>query len=171
MKNRWDDKTLAKQDKRPKAPVPFDERARRVFLEALQRTGMVGISADAAGVRHQTVYRMTKKNEYFAEMYQEALCAYRDGIEKEAHRRAVDGVKKGVWYRGARVGTEREYSDSLMQTLLKGNRPEKYRDRLDVDARVIAGVMVIATADAQEPEQSDSWADENREVIDVDSED
>lgn len=154
-----------------KAYVRLDNRGKQTYIDTLRRTGMRAISAQAAGVSVATIIKHLKKDEQFAESCNESLESYRDTIEAEAYRRAVTGFEKGIYYQGVRMDTELQYSDALMQTLLKGNRPEKYRDRLDVDARVIAGVMVIATADAPEPEQSDSWAKDNREVIDVDSED
>lgn len=171
MSKRSKDEAISTQEKWKKPYTYFDDRARIVYLESLERTGMVGLSAKACGVTHRQINRVFKKDEAFAEACQEALCAYRDRIEAEAHRRAVEGVEKGVWYRGARVGTEQEYSDSLMQTLLKGNRPEKYRDRLDVAATVVAGVMVanVAPKASTRGDSKQEWADGD-EVIDVDGE-
>jgi hypothetical protein len=55
-----------------------------------------------------------------------------DILEAEAHRRAVEGVEKPVgWYKGRPGGYVREYSDVLLIFLLKGLRPEKYKDRLE----------------------------------------
>lgn len=46
-------------------------------------------------------------------------------------RRAHEGVKKAVYYKGKVVGYETEFSDSLMITMLKATDPEKFRDRSD----------------------------------------
>ena len=56
-----------------------------------------------------------------------------DVLEAEACRRAVEGVEKPVgWYKGEPGGYVREYSDILTIFLLKGLRPEKYRDRVEM---------------------------------------
>ena len=53
-------------------------------------------------------------------------------LEPEAIRRAVDGVEKAVYYRGAQVGVEREYSDTLLIFLLKGWKADRYTERREV---------------------------------------
>lgn len=47
-------------------------------------------------------------------------------LQSEAIRRAVQGVEKGVYFKGERVDTETVYSDGLLQTLLKGRLPETF---------------------------------------------
>jgi hypothetical protein len=48
------------------------------------------------------------------------------GLQSEAIRRAVEGVDKGVYFKGELVDTEKVYSDGLLQTLLKGRISETY---------------------------------------------
>lgn len=56
-----------------------------------------------------------------------------DAMEDEARRRAITGWEEPTgWYKGVAGGTIRRFSDTLMQTLLKGNIPEKYRDSIDI---------------------------------------
>ncbi|MBX6773030.1 MAG: hypothetical protein IRY83_14975 [Chloroflexi bacterium] len=55
-----------------------------------------------------------------------------DALEAEAWRRAVDGVERPVYQNGQRVGAVREYSDTLLIFLLKGGRPQKYRERYEL---------------------------------------
>ncbi|MDP2936788.1 MAG: hypothetical protein Q8O86_09895 [Dehalococcoidia bacterium] len=43
------------------------------------------------------------------------------------------GTEKPVFQGGQQVGVVREYSDVLLIFLLKGARPEKYRDNLKAD--------------------------------------
>jgi hypothetical protein len=47
-------------------------------------------------------------------------------LQSEAIRRAVNGVEKGVYFKGERVDTETVYSDGLLQTLLKGRMSETF---------------------------------------------
>ena len=54
-------------------------------------------------------------------------------VESEAFKRAAFGVRKPAgWYKGKPGGYVREYSDILAIFLLKGLRPEKYRDRVEM---------------------------------------
>lgn len=54
----------------------------------------------------------------------------------ELYRRGVDGVKKGVYHKGERVAEETEYSDGLLQMLLKAEQPDKYSDKSQIDHRM-----------------------------------
>ena len=51
-----------------------------------------------------------------------------DVIEQEARRRAVDGYDRPVFQGGKLVGVVRVYSDQLTAMLLRGRRPQIYRD-------------------------------------------
>ena len=53
---------------------------------------------------------------------------------KEAYRRAVLGVAEPVYQGGELVGTVQRYSDRLLEFLIRGRRPQTYRDntRLEV---------------------------------------
>lgn len=59
-------------------------------------------------------------------------------MEQEAFRRAVEGTEKPVFgsmgFRmgSGEIGRVREYSDTLLIFLLKGARPEKYRERTEI---------------------------------------
>ena len=55
-----------------------------------------------------------------------------DLLEEEARRRAHDGVDEPVWFQGVQCGTVRKYSDTLLIFLLKGAKPDKYRERSSV---------------------------------------
>ena len=48
-------------------------------------------------------------------------------VDRNAKRRAIDGVEEPVYYRGQKVGTKKWYSDTLLMFLLKKLRPE-YRE-------------------------------------------
>lgn len=74
----------------------------------------------------------------------EAKLRFAESLESEAHRRAVIGVKKDVYYKGDVVGEVTEYSDQLLTTLLKANMPDKYRERVDVNLDVAAQIALMA---------------------------
>jgi hypothetical protein len=52
-----------------------------------------------------------------------------DVLEAEAIRRAVDGVEKGIYYKGELVATEVQYSDKLLLEALKARNPD-YRTKV-----------------------------------------
>ena len=43
------------------------------------------------------------------------------------------GVDEPVFYQGAQCGAVRKYSDTLLIFMLKARRPEKYRERANVE--------------------------------------
>ena len=53
--------------------------------------------------------------------------------ETEAWRRGKAGVLKPVYQGGKKVGSVREYSDTLPILCSKARDPEKYRDRQQID--------------------------------------
>lgn len=102
----------------------------KAFLTALAHNGVVTYACEAAGIGRRTAYDRRETDTEFAAAWEDAVEEARDRIEAEAIRRAVDGYDAPVWYQGELVGTNREYSDSLMQLVLKGNKPDKYGDKL-----------------------------------------
>jgi len=60
----------------------------------------------------------------FSDLEREATSDAKDTLLASAYNRAVHGVVKPVFQLGNLVGYEREYSDKLMEVLLKGMREE-----------------------------------------------
>lgn len=102
------------------------------FLERLAETGNVSLAAQFAGLSKQTAYNHRHSDDEFARQWDDALDTATDLLEQEARRRAYEGVDEPVFYKGDEVGTIRKYSDTLLIFLLKGLRPEKYRDNATV---------------------------------------
>jgi len=106
----------------------------------------VSAAAKKAGVPRSTAYDWYKADEAFAAAWDDAVEVAVDSLEKEAWRRARDGVLKPVYQKGEKVGQVREYSDQLMVTLLKAHRPEKYRDRQQLEHTGPGGEPLPAAA-------------------------
>lgn len=115
------------------------ETWRALFIAALRNSGNVRASCQAAGVERSTAYRAYQSSPEFAAAWDGALEEAIDTLEAAAWTRARDGVKRTepLMYQGQKVGEKviTEYSDSLMITLLKAHRPEKYRERFDVEIK------------------------------------
>ena len=103
-------------------------------LTALAETGARRTAARVAGVHPSTPYTSQWRNdEVLQAAVKEAQEVAADRLEAEAFRRAVHGVEVPTgWYRGRPGGMGRKYSDLLAIFLLKGLRPEKYSERVQM---------------------------------------
>jgi hypothetical protein len=88
-------------------------------------------AARLVGIHHDTHYQWMKRDPQYAEQVPGVLEQAADLLEAEARRRAVEGVTKpiiGGRNRDEVVTTVKEYSDTLLIFLLKGVRPQKYKE-------------------------------------------
>lgn len=109
------------------------ERKLDIFFETLAATDHVQKAVAASGLARRSVYAWRDSDPEFAQRWTDAREAYVDKLEAEAYRRAVEGTEKGVWHLGALVGTERQYSDSLLALMLKAKRKREYGDASKVE--------------------------------------
>lgn len=114
------------------------QRAREAFLTELARRGIVQDAAEFAAVGRATMYEWRAADPDFAKEWDEALEVAADRLEAEAWRRGVEGVEEPVFGRIAKdldgeIGTIRKYSDTMLDRLLKARRPDKFRERHDLD--------------------------------------
>ncbi len=92
-------------------------------------------------------YNWRKGDEAFATAWDEALDAGTDALEDEAVRRAHEGVEEPVFYQGEEVARVRKYSDNLLMFLLKGRRPERFRERTEISGPGGGPVRVVLSVD------------------------
>ena len=102
----------------------------QAFVEALRVSGNVRIAAQAAGVDRSTASKRRKSDADFALAWDDAIEDAVDQLEAEAWRRGYEGIEKPITVAGERE-VVREYSDTVLITLLKANRPAKYRERFE----------------------------------------
>lgn len=119
------------------------------FLKALAEYGVVQYACDAAGVSRSTVYRLRDADDGFAASFDEAREQAWDKLEREAFRRAVDGVPEPLVSGGRVVRDDsgeiiyvNRYSDSLMTLMLKAKRSAEYRDKSQVEHSGEVGLTV-----------------------------
>jgi hypothetical protein len=84
------------------------------FFAALEESGSVTESCVAANISRVTVYAHKRDDPAFAERWEQALDAGADALEDVARKRAIEGLSKG--------------SDTLLMFLLKGLRPQRWRE-------------------------------------------
>ena len=107
------------------------------FDEVAKNGANVSRACEITKINRTTVWNNTKNDPAFAARYEEARRLGIDVLEEAAFKRAFAGVEKPVgFYQGVSTTNVTEYSDALIQFLLKGNKPEKYRDRLETSVAV-----------------------------------
>jgi len=116
------------------------------FCAALVASGgNVTRACEAIDVARLTAYRWREDDPEFAADWERAKAAGLDALEDEATRRAFEGNDKPVYQQGQNVGTIREYSDTLAIFLLKGGKPEKYKDRVEHSGQVDIATRIVAS--------------------------
>lgn len=132
-----------------------------MFLQLLAGAGRIRECALAAGLSTTTVYRKRKEDAEFEKRLQDALQGYKELLERETHRRGVDGWEEPVYQKGAQVGTVRRFSDRLLELALKRHCPE-WREKIQLDANLSGGVIVVSAPPANLEEWQKKF--ENGEV-------
>jgi hypothetical protein len=129
---------------------PLTAAEKVAFVKKLKATnGNVSKASQAIKRSRNVLYEHKKSDADFAQEWENALEVVYDSMEEEMYRRAVRGVKKPMVSRGQIVKDDNgkpiiitEYSDRLLEFALKGNRPEKFRDRLDVNQNISGNLDV-----------------------------
>lgn len=107
-------------------------RKKRAFLAAYAECGTITHAAEAAGIDRRSHYNWLNDDPEYAEAFEQAKQMSIEALEKEARRRAIEGVQEPVYQGGKLVGHKRRYSDTLLMFLLNGLAPEKYKERKEV---------------------------------------
>jgi len=98
--------------------IRMSESWRQVFIGHLSMTGNITVSCEMTGISRQTYYQTYSQYADFAAMADDAQIQYVERLEHEMHRRAMAG------------------SDDLLWKMVKANRPEKYRERSDINQTI-----------------------------------
>jgi hypothetical protein len=107
--------------------------SRERWLDLFEWTGLVSDACEMLGVGRSTVYDERQRNEEFAIAWSDVELRSTERMEAEAYRRAVHGVTTPMVSAGVHVTDVQSYSDRLLEFMLKARKPEKYRDRVDVN--------------------------------------
>lgn len=143
---------------------------RRIFLRHFALRGIILDGVSAARVSRSAV-NAWRESEWFEMLYQAAMDEAADRIEAEAYRRSVDGYDEPVVYQGQmaytvdengerRLVTIKKYSDQLMALMLKGAKPDKYRDNHKVEHTGNAGGVLIVPGGISADEWSKQAAEQ-----------
>jgi len=132
-------------DKKLPALPDITEAQIKLYLGHLETSGRKRHSAMMAGVDPGRMSYLMRTDDELKERELAAMRGYAELIDAAVHDRAINGVPKGIYFKGKLVATERQYSDTLLLALAKANNP-KYREHVSVDANVKAGVLVVQTS-------------------------
>lgn len=119
----------------------------RAFLAAYRQTASITKAAAAAKIDRTMHYRWLSSESYrtaFKAAQEEAA----ELLEDEAVRRATEGTLEPVFYQGIKCGAVRRYSDGLMQFLLRGFKPDKYRQSIHADVNVTGTLDLVQRLNA-----------------------
>lgn len=116
---------------RKRRVVASDER-KATFLQALIDGDCVIDAARKAGCDRHTFYARRRTEPDFAAAWDDAYERGTDRLEREAERRAIEGVDDFKVGPGGELVPIRKYSDVLLIFLLKARRPGKFRDNVTV---------------------------------------
>lgn len=107
-----------------------------VFFAALEEGSTVGEAAKLAGYSRSSVYEYAEEDKEFKSQFDDARADLIEKLEKEADRRAIEGVvdyKSLKTNSGHKVVQVKRYSDSLLMFRLKALKPETYRESYTLD--------------------------------------
>jgi hypothetical protein len=115
------------------------------YFAILATSGRKRYSAMMAGIDPGRLVYHINNDKALKAREQGSMQEYCELIDAAFHERGINGVERGVYFKGKRIATERYYSDALLIAMAKANNP-KYRDHMTVDANVAAGVLVVQTS-------------------------
>jgi len=108
------------------------------FIQGLTQVGTISGAAQLAQIHRSTHYEWMACNDKgdpvdpaYVNAVEDALQQFADRIRHEVARRALQGVKRDVWYKGAVVGQEVEYSDRMLELIARAKCPE-FKEKFEV---------------------------------------
>lgn len=101
---------------------------KRRFLEIYARVGNVWEACRQANIARRSHYEWLEGDPDYKAAFNDAKEDACDNLLEEARRRGHEGVEEPVYWQGQVVGAVRKYSDNMLMFLIKGMRPEVYRD-------------------------------------------
>ncbi|MGH7114212.1 MAG: hypothetical protein ACREE9_06930 [Stellaceae bacterium] len=137
--------------------TPKISRERQVkFLEALISEGTAAAAAESLGSNKARMHEARTSDPMFAAEWDKAEQATTDRLEREAWRRAIEGVQEPLVSDGRVVRDDNErpisikrHSDALLIALLQARRPERHAAQGAAERRrlrQLAYILVIAFA-------------------------
>lgn len=110
------------------------QEKRELFLKALNdHWGNVSKACAAADISRTAAYAWKDEDAEFSEAWDDVVESTTEQLEGEAYRRAYEGWEEPVYQKGEQVGTVRRFDSTLAMFILKGRKPETYRDNAKIE--------------------------------------
>jgi hypothetical protein len=109
------------------------------FLAMLAESGNIRLACEAVKIERSTAYDLRNADKAFAADWEQAQDDASDLLEQEARRRAYEGWDEpvfgsmGAGLGSGQIGLVRKSDSTLLIFLLKAAKPEKYRERQQVE--------------------------------------
>lgn len=113
----------------PQRKGKLTPQVKEKLKDLLAQTGNLEASAAECGITARAVYYAMDRDPELKEEISQARERACMEIEKEMHRRGIQGISRGVYYQGELVAEEKEYSDKLLMALAKANMPHRFAER------------------------------------------
>lgn len=110
-----------------KAETRSKKKMQTEIIAAFENFANISRACKKVGIPRRTFYHWMEEDEFKA-AFDKSLKIATGVLEDEATRRAIQGTLKPVFYKGEKVGSIREYSDTLTIVLLKAHAPDKYKE-------------------------------------------
>lgn len=156
--------------------VDFDQSRQQTFLEHYRKTGLLGLSAETAGVSPSAPHALAKRNSEFAASMKAAKDLWvEDVLLPAARRRAIHGTQRpivGGKERDRIVAHETVHSDVLMVKMLDAYAPELFSKDKSAAAGGTGGGVLVIPASPTSPQDWESQfgelakGDTGREILD-----
>lgn len=121
--------------KRRGGKVKFDAKRQELFLKIFKECNSITQAAKAVSISTNTVYEAKASDLDFRASLERAERDILSNLEEEAYRRAVKGVKKAVYHQGRLVGYELQYSDRLLEMMLRARDRDRYTQSTNINVQ------------------------------------
>src|SRR5262249_20625160 len=127
----------------------------RLFIQVYVQTWSVAEAAKRSGTSRAAHYKRMERDPRYKAEFEDCEEIIRDTIREEIRRRAIEGIKRPMMYKGVQCRDENgqlmyltEYSDYLLLQLARAHCPE-FRDKLAVDHKnATVGPLRVVFVDA-----------------------
>lgn len=116
--------------------VHFTPGRAEAFLQAIETGSEDKEACEYAGITLSGMRGRRRSDPEFDEAYRIARENRKEAYRMAAKRRAIDGWKEPVFYRGDVVGYRMQYSDRMLELLLKAEDPDNFSERHTVEVLV-----------------------------------
>ncbi len=123
------------------------------FLAAFSQSGIVTTAAENSKQNRNNHYNWLDKDPDYPARFEAAYDSAAETLEQEAITRGRDGWKEPIVYQGEITGHVIKKSDILLMFMLKGMKPEKYRERHDMEhsGQVAMTVEIVKFSETEKP--------------------